>query len=221
MIKSVIWSSMIDYPDNVCTTLFSGTCNFDCEFCYNKGLANEKEIDFDKEIFPKLMDRRDFINHIIISGGECTIHPDFEKVVNKLYDNDFKIGIHTNGYSPDILEKVMNKLDFIGMDIKNDFENYDEITCTKVNVEKIKKSINLIIDSKVNYEFRTTVYPKYIKSENLEKIAKYLRDVGSKGYVLQNYFDYNKTIIPYSTEMLKEMQKLCSEYLPTKLRGII
>lgn len=221
MIKSVIWSSMIDYPDNVCTTLFSGVCNFDCEFCYNKGLLNEKDLDFEKDIFPKLIERKDFIDHVIISGGECTIHPDFERILNKLYENGFKIGIHTNGYTPEVLERNIDKIDYIGMDIKNDFDNYDEITCSKVDVEKIKKSIDIILKSGINYEFRTTVYPKYIKAENLENIAKYLKKVGSKEYVLQNYFDHNKTVIPYSVEMLRDMQSLCSNYLPTKLRGIV
>ena len=221
MIKSVIWSSMIDYPDNVCTTLFTGVCNFDCEFCYNKGLLNEKDLNFEKDIFPKLMERKDFINHIIISGGECTIHPEFENIVNKLYENGFKIGIHTNGYTPEMLEKLIDKIDFVGMDIKNDFNSYDEICCVKVDVEKVKKSINIILNSGVKYEFRTTVYPKYINAQNLENIAKYLKEAGSKEYVLQNYFDHNKTVIPYSAEMLKDMQNTCSNYLTTKLRGIV
>ena len=91
MSKSVIWSSMRDYPDNICTTMFTGVCNFDCEFCYNRGLLKEKEINFEEEILPKLLERKDFINHVIISGGECTIHPDFEKVINTLYDNGFTI----------------------------------------------------------------------------------------------------------------------------------
>ncbi|MBQ8299841.1 MAG: anaerobic ribonucleoside-triphosphate reductase activating protein [Clostridia bacterium] len=221
MIKSVIWSSMIDYPDNVCTTLFTGVCNFDCEFCYNKGLLKEKELDFEKEILPKLLDRKDFIDHVIISGGECTVHPDFEKVINILYENGFKIGIHTNGYTPEILSNIIDKIDFIGMDIKNDFENYNEITQKKVDVSKIKESVDIILKNGVNYEFRTTVYPKYINKENLVNIAKYLKEVGSKKYVLQNYFDHNKTVIPYSAEMMREIQAECSEYLPTTLRGII
>ena len=115
MVKSVIWSSMIDYPENVCTTLFTGVCNLDCEFCYNRCLLKEKEMDFEKEILPKLLDRKEFIDHVIISGGECTVHPDFERIVSILYDNGFKIGIHTNGYTPEILEKVIDKLDYIGM----------------------------------------------------------------------------------------------------------
>lgn len=221
MIKSVIWSSMIDYPDNVCTTLFTGVCNFDCEFCYNKGLLKEKELDFEKEILPKLLERKDFIDHVIISGGECTVHPDFEKIINILYENGFKIGIHTNGYTPDVLKNVINKIDYIGMDIKNDFENYDEITQKKVDIEKIKESIDIILKQGINYEFRTTVYPKYINKENLVNIAKFLKDVGSKKYVLQNYFDHNKTVIPYSAEKMRDIQAECNEYIPTTLRGII
>lgn len=220
MIKSVIWSSMIDYPDKVCTTLFSGICNFDCEFCYNKGLLKEKELNFEKDILPKLIDRKDFINHIIISGGECTIHEDFEKIVNTLYENGFKIGIHTNGYSPEILERVIDKLDYIGMDIKNDFENYNDITKTNVDVEKIKKSVDLILNSKVNYEFRTTVYPKYLDEENVVKIAEYLKEKKVKKYVLQKYFDFDKSVIPYSNEKMQELKLKCSEYLPTIVRGV-
>ena len=221
MIKSVIWSSMMDYPDNVCTTLFTGVCNFDCEFCYNRGLLKEKEINFEEEILPKLLERKNLVNHVIISGGECTVHPDFEKTINTLYENGFKIGIHTNGYAPEILEKVMDKIDYIGMDIKNDLENYNEITKKQIDVEKIKKSVEMIVNSKKDYEFKTTIYPKYLKEENVIKIAKYLKSVGSKKYVLQNYFDYNKTVNPYATEKLKEIQKECNEYLPTTVRGII
>ena len=85
----------------------------------------------------------------------------------------------------------------------------------------IKKSVDLILNSKVKYEFRTTVYPKYVSMENLISIAKYLKNAGAKSYVLQNYFDHNKTVIPYSTEMLKDMQMSCQEIIPTKLRGIV
>ena len=88
-------------------------------------------------------------------------------------------------------------------------------------IEKIKKSVELILNSKIKYEFRTTVYPKYVDTENLVKIAEYLKSVGSKKYVLQSYFDHNKTVIPYAREKMLEMQKICNEYIPTSVRGII
>ena len=178
-------------------------------------------MNFEQDILPKLLDRKDFIDHVIISGGECTIHPDFEKIVNILYDNGFKIGIHTNGYTPEILEKVIDKIDYVGMDVKNDFDNYNEITQKQVDVEKIKKSMDIILKSGINYEFRTTVYPKYINEDNVVNIAKYLKEIGSKNYVLQNYFDFNKTVIPYAREKMLEIKDECCKYLPTTVRGII
>lgn len=122
---------MVDYPHNICTTLFTCGCNFNCEYCYNKNLLKEKTLKLEEDILPKLLERKNFINHIIISGGECTVSNDFLEIINRLYENNFKIGIQTNGYRPDIIEKVIKKLDYIGMDIKNDFENYDKISrCT-------------------------------------------------------------------------------------------
>jgi pyruvate formate lyase activating enzyme len=211
---------MIDYPENICTTLFTGVCNFDCEFCYNRGLLKEKELDFNNEILPKLIERKDFINHIIISGGECTVHKEFKEIVEILYNEGFVIGIHTNGYMPEILESVIDKIDYIGMDIKNDFENYDEITRCKVDVEKIEKSVRLILNSKVKYEFRTTVYPKYINEKNLINIAKYLKEAGSQEYVLQKYFDHDRSVIPYSNTEMEKFKTECNKIIPTKLRGL-
>ncbi len=221
MIKCVIWSSVMDYPDNICTTLLTGTCNFDCEFCYNKGLSKEKQIDFEKEILPKLLERKSFIDHIIISGGECTVSKDFEEIIDKLYENGFKIGIHTNGYESEIIHKVIKKLDYIAMDIKNDFSNYEKITGRPIAVGNIQKTIDVIVNSGVKYEFKTTVYPKYVKKDNLVNIAKYLNKVGAKNYTLQNYFDYNKTVNPYSEMKLKQIQNECNMYVPTVLKGIV
>ena len=90
-----------------------------------------------------------------------------------------------------------------------------------MNTEKIKKSINIIIKSGINYEFRTTIYPKYIDIPNVEKIAKYLSQVGSKEYVLQNYYDYDHKIKPYSIKKLEKMKEICEHYLPTKLKGLL
>ena len=196
MIKSVIWSSMIDYPDNVCTTLFTGVCNFDCEFCYNRGLLKEKEMNFEQDILPKLLDRKEFIDHVIISGGECTIHPDFEKIVNILYENGFKIGIHTNGYTPEILEKVIDKIDYVGMDVKNDFDNYNEITQKQVDVEKIKKS-NMV--KKINegnmYWADCYVYDKKIvttSDTDGRSYTSYYIKVTDKNYVVDKLVEVSK-----------------------------
>lgn len=119
MIKHVIWASMIDYPKHTSSVLFTGDCNFNCSYCYNKTLKNQPNKDFDKDILPKLIERKDFIDHVIISGGEPTIDPNFNYMIDKLYENDFVIGIHTNGSNPGKIKEKLDKISFFRCRYKN------------------------------------------------------------------------------------------------------
>lgn len=221
LIKSVLWANMLDYPGHVSTSLFFDGCNMDCEFCQNKLLAKEKTIDFDTEILPKLLERKEMVEYVVLSGGECTIAKECQRVIDVLHRNGFKIGLHTNGYYPEFLEKNISKISYIGMDIKNSFENYDDISGVEIDVEKIKKSIDIIINNLKDYEFRTTVYPKYIDTEDCEQIAKYLGEKNAKIYVLQQYKMVNGVnVIPFSKEKLENIRDLCNKYVKTNLRGI-
>lgn len=220
MIKSVIWASMLDYPCHVCTTIFFDKCNFKCEYCQNKDLEKMKDLDFEKEILPKLIERQAFVDYIVLSGGECTIDSYTQKIINLLYEKGFKIGLHTNGTMPEFLEKNINKLSYIGMDIKNDLDKYEEISGAKVNIDKIKNSIEIIIKNLKDYEFRTTIYPKFINEEDCIQIAKYLQKNKAKKYVLQQYKKIQGlAVIPFSREKLEEIQAKCNEFVPTVLRG--
>ena len=106
MITQVLWASMVDFPGHTCAVLFVDKCNFNCAYCYNKNLKNKKALDFDKQILPKLKERQDFVNHVIISGGEPTQDIQFEYILDKLNEAGFIVGIHTNGYNPEIIKLV-------------------------------------------------------------------------------------------------------------------
>lgn len=219
MIKSVIWSSMLDYPGHVCSTIFFDKCNFKCEYCQNQDLCKMKEIDFEKEILPNLIERKDFVKYIVLSGGECTIDKEFQKNIDILYEKGFKIGIHTNGYKPEIIEKNISKISYIGMDIKNDLKKYDEICAVKIDISKIEKSIDLIVENLEEYEFRTTVYPKIVDKKECINIAKYLADKKAKKYVLQQYKKVEGVLtIPFSKEKMEEIEEECNKIIPTTLR---
>lgn len=219
MIKSVLWSSMLDYPGHVCTSIFFDKCNMKCEYCQNKLLEKEKPIDFNTEILPKLLERKPLVEYIILSGGECTIEKETQKILDTLYEKGFKIGLHTNGYNPEFLEKNIKKISYIGMDIKNSFDKYSEVSGIEIDISKIKKSIDIIIKNLKEYEFRTTVYPKYIDTEDCKKISEYLGEKGAKTYVLQQYRMVNGlNVIPYSKEKLENIREICDRYVNTKLR---
>ena len=162
MLKSVIWSSMLDYPGHVCSSLFFEGCNFNCEYCQNKDIGKAKSIDFEREVLSKLLERKPLVKYTVLSGGECTISPQIQHIVDILYQNGFKIGIHTNGYKPEFLKENKNKISYIGMDFKTSFEKYSQIAARNINTNKIKESIDFIINNIEEYEFRTTVYPKFV-----------------------------------------------------------
>lgn len=221
MIKSVVWSSMIDYPEQISTVLFVGICNWKCEFCHNIKLSNESVIDFNM-ILQKLIQRKKLINHIVISGGECTCWNELSNIIKVLKENDFKIGIHTNGSNHNWLEQNIKDIDFIGMDIKTSFEKYNDITQVKVNKKELIKSIKLIINSNKQYEFRTTLYPKYVNQYDCINITKFLFEKNVKEYVLQQFDNSNIEdchVIPYSNNEIQNILTECNKIIPTKLRS--
>ena len=218
--KSVVWSSTIDYPNEVSTVLFVGTCNWDCEYCYNKNLNKNDDIDFKAQILPRLLNRKDFVNHIVISGGECTLYPELEETINILVENGFIVGIHTNGSKPEIIKKILPKIKFIGMDIKGDYILYNTITSIW-EVAQVYHSIYLINKNSIQSEFRTTLYPLYCNIENCKMIAKELKNMNVKEWVIQEYTnDFNKNLInPYSKDYIRCIISECNKILPTKLKG--
>lgn len=226
MFKSIVWSSTIDYPKQVSTVLFVGICNWDCGFCYNRNLINNKDIDFDNYILPRLIQRKKFINHIVISGGEVTCYNELINVIDKLKNKGFTLGIHTNGSNPDMLENIIDKIDFVGMDIKTSFtDKYNKITNKIVNFEDLEKSIKTIINSNKLYEFRTTLYPKYVNLNDCLFIAEKLKSLNVNKYVLQQYEnsfnnENNKNKInSYPVNYIKQIREECNKIILTELKG--
>ena len=221
MFKSIVWSSTIDYPEQISTVLFVDICNWKCSFCHNYNLNDNNSIDFQKDILPKLIDRKEFINHIIISGGECTLYPKLIDIIKQLKGNGFVVGIHTNGSNPTFLKEVIPLIKFVGMDIKTSKSKYNLITQTDVDYTYIIKSIELIVKSGINYDFRTTVYPKYVDLNDCLEIANLLCQFKANKYVLQQYDNsFDKSMIePYPIKYLKEIQTECNKIIPTFIKG--
>lgn len=223
MFKSVVWASTIDYPEQVATVLFVGNCNMSCEYCHNANLKDSKSIDFESEILPRLLDRKDFVDHVVISGGECTCYASLPPVIKTLVDNGFKVGIHTNGTNPNMLLGIIDNISFVGMDIKcSDYIKH--LHFSDIELMHVYQSIELIIKSSIAYEFRTTLYPPYFESANdVVRIAKMLKDFGIKEYVLQEYSnEFDKSLIePFRKSYILEIVGKCNKIINTKLKGHI
>jgi len=183
--------TLIDYPGKVASTVFTVGCNFRCPFCHNPELVLKSQFtdngNLEKDFFKFLKTRKGKIDGICITGGEPTIQNDLIDFIKKIKKLGFLVKLDTNGASPDVLKKLLNLklLDFVAMDIKNQLKKYDKTTGVKGDSNRIKLSVDLIMNSRIPYEFRTTVVPGIHKVEDFEEIAKWLK--GSENYCLQAY----------------------------------
>jgi pyruvate formate lyase activating enzyme len=114
-------SSFIDYPNNICTVIFTGGCNFRCPYCHNSPIVNGIGEKIDKmEVIDFLRNRKKFIDALCISGGEPTIQKGLYDFIRQVKKEGFSIKLDTNGTNPDLLKKLIDEklIDYIAMDIK-------------------------------------------------------------------------------------------------------
>ncbi|OGI25891.1 MAG: anaerobic ribonucleoside-triphosphate reductase activating protein [Candidatus Moranbacteria bacterium RBG_13_45_13] len=191
--------TLIDYPGHIAATVFTVGCNFRCPFCHNPELVGGGKWEvgggiFEKGFFDFLKTRQGKLEGVCITGGEPTVQPDIMEFVRKIKNLGYNVKLDTNGTRPDVLRRLFSEklLDFVAMDIKSDLGNYAKLTNHNVDIERIKLSVDLIRNSGIDYEFRTTAVPGLHKIDDFVKIGEWLE--GSKKYVLQTFEDKGKIL---------------------------
>lgn len=200
--------SLVDYPNHICSTIFTQGCHFRCPFCHNSRLVYNKEQSIDDEaIIEQLLSRKNLVNHICISGGEPLIQEDIIKFIDKLSDNGFSIKLDTNGFEADKLEYIINNcnISYIAMDVKNSMKNYNKAIGRNINISNIDKSIGLIMNSNIDYEFRTTMVLGIHDMNDILDIAEWIK--GARRYTLQNYKKPDTYINDYISSYLLSFRK--------------
>jgi pyruvate formate lyase activating enzyme len=215
-IKGFIKNTFIEYPGKIAAMIFLPNCNFKCSFCFNPELIEDsekiKDID-EKEVFDFLEKQKKWLDALVISGGEPLLHKDLPDFIKKIKTMGYLVRIYTNGTNPNMLKELIdNKLiDSVAMDIKAPLteEKYEAVTNVKDIVENVKKSISLIMNSGIDYEFRTTVVPGLHSEKDIEEIAKYIKD--AKLFVLQKFLPENaldEKLKKLKTQPDDEMERL-------------
>jgi len=180
-----------------------------------------------EEIFEHLKSQRKWLDGVCITGGEPTLHEGLLEFIRKIKELGFLVKLDTNGTNPEMLEELIkNKLiDYVAMDIKGPLKKYQEITESEVDEKTIQKSIDIIRNSGIDYEFRSTILPRFHSKEDILAIGKWLK--GSKKYCLQQFrnektldkkFENEKV---YTPDELKELAESVKEFFDTiEVRGI-
>ncbi len=219
--------SLSDYPGFISAVIFTQGCNFNCDYCQNSSLIpNKKGLMEEEEILDYLKKRKSILDGLVISGGEPTVQKDLKEFIIKIKEFGYKVKLDTNGSNPKVLKDLLdnNLLDYVAMDIKQDKINYEEVTgYKKYNFESIKESIKILEESKIDYEFRTTLIKNYHDLKKVENILKII-DKKSK-YYLQNFEISddvrNKKLEGFTKEELLEIEnKLKKKYPNLNIRGI-
>ena len=207
--------SLIDYPGRITAIVFTQGCNFRCPYCHNPELVDPAQygpILSEEEVISFLEKRRGKLDAVTVTGGEPTLQPDLDRFLQTIKGMGYLTKIDTNGSNPDVLERLIRGrlVDYLAMDVKGPLKKYERIANVKVKTAKIRKSIELIMASGIEHEFRTTVVRSQLDNEDLIATAELLK----KGlYVLQSFVPAKSldheflTEISYSPEEFADIQK--------------
>lgn len=164
--------SLLDYPKEMSAIVFTQGCNFRCPYCHNPRLVLAELFEepiSEAEVLSFLKERVGRLSAVVITGGEPTLHDDLPDFIHKIKELGFKIKLDTNGSRPEMLKRLIERrlIDYFAMDIKAPLEDYHTICRTEIDPELILRSMELIRESKVDYEFRSTVMPEILGDTGL------------------------------------------------------
>ena len=208
-------SSLVDYPSKIAAVVFTLGCNFRCPYCHNPNILTAVSTNklFDEAaVFDFLKTRKGKIDAVVVSGGEPTLQKDIGDFFKKLKELGFLTKLDTNGSSPKILEYLIKEelLNYVAMDIKAPIEKYKEIARVNIDTNNILKSIGILKNSKIGYEFRTTTVKSQLSFEDFENIGKML--CCTENYYLQKF----KPDITLNPDFAKEKTYSDEEFLKIK-----
>ena len=227
-IKGLQKTTLLDFPEKLACTVFTGGCNFRCPFCHNASLvlrAGEAQEISEADFFNYLSKRKGMLDGVCITGGEPTLCPDLEDFIKKIKELGLLVKLDTNGTFPEKIESLLDKglVDYVAMDIKNSKSKYALTAGISEFPDSVEKSISIIINKAPDYEFRTTVVRELHTPQDIAEIAKQISN--AKKYFLQSYVDSGDTIesgfSAYSAAEMLEILEFAKKELPaTVLRGI-
>ena len=218
--------SLLDYEDKISCVLFYKACNFRCPFCHNGLTVLEAEDEFLFEaVLEYLKSRVGLLDAVVFTGGEPTLEPHLKEHIKQVKELGFLIKLDTNGTNPQVVKDLIdsNLLDYIAMDIKNSKEKYPlTVGVKKVDMGAVKESINIIMNSGVPYEFRTTLVDEFHKLEDMEKMGELIK--GAPILYLQKFVEregcIQKGLHEVSEEEANKFKEVLLQYVKeVELRG--
>jgi pyruvate formate lyase activating enzyme len=230
-IKAFLPASLIEYPGHIADVVYVGACNFRCPYCYNVDLVVRPEQLPDIElsrVLQRLEARRGFVDGLAITGGEPTVQSGLIAFLADVRQLGLSVKLDTNGYRPDVLQECLERrlVDYVAMDVKGSLARYEPVAGVAVDPKRLQQSIELLLRSEIDYEFRTTVVPGLVNLQDVKAIVDLI--AGARSYYLQCFrpgetlgWGRDAPVGPPFPELVQEMAGLAaSQVQVVGIRGL-
>ena len=220
--------TLLDFPGKVACTVFLGGCDFRCPFCHNFELVDgtAEPVMTVEELLSFLNKRQGLLDGVAFTGGEPCLQKDLPELLETIKGMGYKIKLDTNGNHPDMREKLLelHLVDYVAMDIKNSPEQYARTVGLKeIDLTNIRRSVCMLLEDRVDYEFRTTVVEQFHEEKDFEAIGQMIQ--GAKRYFLQAFTDRDS--VPFgnlsapSKEAMLRYAEIAGKYVQdVQIRGV-
>lgn len=221
--------TLLDYPGKVACTIFTAGCNFRCPFCHNASLVIDTYKNMtipEEDIWSFLKKRKGILDGVCVTGGEPLIQHGIETFLERIKEMGYAVKLDTNGSFPDKLRRIVDAglVDYVAMDLKNSPQNYGRtIGIEEYNLANVRKSVEFLLEGRVDYEFRTTVVLEYHQRSDFEVMASWI--AGADRYYLQQFQDSENLIRPglhaYNENIMRQALDIVKKMVPSaELRGL-
>ena len=182
----------IDYPGKLACVLFLVGCPLRCAYCSNPHLLSPGNGEYDPaRIFEWLRTRIGKLEAVVFSGGEALMQSDAAiEYMRRVRELGFKIGLHTNGFYPNLLSRASDYIDWIGLDFKATREKYPDLTGQDIAYNNMIRSLDIWLATGKDLEVRITCDPRFITNDDLNKITDILATRNVKKIAIQKYTPY-------------------------------
>ncbi len=218
-IYSLTSFTLLDYPHKSACILWFAGCNMRCLYCYNPEIVLGKGSLSFEEILKFLHTRKNLLDAVVFSGGECLLHKNIISFITEVKKMGFLVKIDTNGSSPDIVQKLLNKglLDYIALDYKAPKSKFKAITKSNL-YDTFEKTLDLILQAKIAFEVRTTYHSELLLEEDLKEMIRFLE---SKNYSGNYYIQYFKNDVETLSKLERSNNRIDAEKLSTNTIQIV
>jgi len=183
-------SSLIDFPGKIADVVYTQGCCWRCPYCHNRSLVYPSRFQPatpEDEIFDHLELRRGQLDAVVVTGGEPTLQTGLVDFLRRVRQLGYLTKLDTNGCRPNVLATLLqeNLLDYIAMDVKGPLKEYSRFAGCEVDTGPLELSIELIKQSNIPYEFRTTLVGGLHTREHIDQLAPLM--YGVRRYAVQTY----------------------------------